>query len=220
MSARTLDEIAGAVIDAFPKLSAPEQRAALALYRLLAGGQPVTADQISKTTGIPGETVAEMLARWHGVHRSADGAVTAFWGLTLSKTKHRFRIDERELHTWCAWDTLFLPPLLGASAEVESICPATSEPITLKVGPQRIEATHPKAAVLSFLTPHESDVERNVIESFCCHVHFFASPEAGKRWIAGHPRTFLLSLMDGWQIGVRKNLAQYAAVPLPISTAP
>ncbi len=178
MSARTLDQIAGAVIDAFPKLSAPEQRAALALYRLLARGQPVTAEQISETSGISGQAVAEMLARWHGVHRNPDGAVTAFWGLTLSKTKHRFHVDGCELHTWCAWDTLFLPPLLGISAEVASVCPTSSEPITVKVGPQGIEVSRPNTVVLSFLTPRESDVERNVIESFCCHVHFFASPEA------------------------------------------
>jgi alkylmercury lyase len=156
-----------------------------------------------------------MIAKWHGVQRGADGAVTGFWGLTLSKTKHRFRINGRELHTWCAWDTLFLPPLLGVTAEVKSTCPAGDEPIRLRVGPRGVEAAHPETAVVSFLMPRESDIERNVIESFCCYIHFFVSIEAGKPWIARHPGAFLLSLADAWQIGVRKNSAQYRDLALP-----
>lgn len=214
MNAPSLDHIARAVVDAFPKLAAPEQRAALALYRLLAKGQPVTPEDISEASGVSRAAVAEMLAKWHGVQRSAHSAVTAFWGLTLSKTKHRFRIDARELHTWCAWDTLFLPPLLGSAAEVESACPASHKPITLRVGSRGIEAVRPETAVLSFVMPKEADVERNLIETFCCHVHFFATPQAGKSWVAGRPGTFVLSLDDAWQIGIRKNAAQYGAVLL------
>ena len=150
-----------------------------------------------------------MLAKWHGVQRSADGAVTAFWGLTLSKTKHRFRLDGRDLYTWCAWDTLFLPPLLEAEAEVESSCPASGTPIALRVGPGGVETAQPKTVVLSFVRPNEADVERNVIETFCCHVHFLASLKAAKEWIARHNGVFVLSLSDGWRIGIRKNAAQY-----------
>jgi len=209
VNAPSLDDIANAVIRAFPKLSAPEQRAALALYRLLAKGRPVTAEQLSAASAVPVPAVHDMLARWHGVQRSAEGAVTAFWGLTLSKTKHRLHVDGRDLHTWCAWDALFLPPLLGAMAEVESACPGRGEAIRLRVGPRGVAAVQPETAMLSFVTPTEADVERNVIETFCCHVHFFASLEAGNQWIGAHRRAFLLSLSDAWQIGVRKNTAQY-----------
>ena len=210
MSAPSLDQIASAVIDAFPKLSAPEQHAALALYRLLAKGRAVTAAQLSAASAVPGPAVHDMLAKWHGVQRSADGAVTAFWGLTLSKTKHRFRVDGRELHTWCAWDALFLPPLLGATAEVESACPMTGKRIALRIGPRGVEAAEPESVILSFVTPHQTEVERNVIETFCCHVHFFASPEPGEKWATRRNGTFLLSLSDAWQIGTRKNAAQYS----------
>ena len=156
-----------------------------------------------------------MLARWHGVQRNADGAVTAFWGLTLSKTKHRFRVDGRELHTWCAWDTLFLPPLLGATAEVESACPMTGKRIALRISPRGIEAAEPESVVLSFMTPRRTDIERNIVETFCCHVHFFASPEAGGEWAGQRDGIFLLSLSDAWQIGTRKNAAQYSVALMP-----
>ena len=148
MNAPTLDQISTAVIDAFPKLSRPEQRVALALYRLLAKGHPATVEQIAKASTVSPDAVREMIGEWHGVQRSADGAVTAFWGLTLSKTKHRFRVGHRELHTWCAWDTLFLPPLLGATAEVESTCPASGARIDLRISPGRIEAVRPETVLL------------------------------------------------------------------------
>lgn len=219
MSAPSLDQIATAVIDAFPKLSAPEQRVALALYRLLMNGDPVVPGKISAATGESPETVGAMLAKWHGIERRTDGAVTAFWGLTLSKTKHRFRVDGRVLYTWCAWDTLFLPPLLGAAAEVESACPASGKPIALRIGPRGVEAVQPETVVLSFVLPREAEVERNVIESFCCHVHFFASVEAARGWRAVHPHTFVLSIADACQIGARKNSAQYHA-PLCLDRRP
>jgi alkylmercury lyase len=214
MTALTLDHIAAAVIDAFPKLSQSEQRVALTLYRLLAKGRPATVEQISMASGISADAVGEMIGRWHGVERSGDGAVTAFWGLTLSKTKHRFRIGDCDLHTWCGWDTLFLPPLLGATGEVDSTCPASGERITLSVGPRGVGAVQPPSVVLSFVLPRASDVEKNPIETFCCHVHFLASLEVAQVWIAQRPGTFLLSLAAAWGIGLRKNLAQYPSLGL------
>lgn len=211
MNAPSLDQIADAVLSAFPKLSEQQQRVSVALYRLLARGQPVTADQISFASGVTREAVAQMLAKWHGVQRSEDGAVTAFWGLTLSKTKHRFRIGGRELHTWCAWDTLFLPPLLGTTAKVESPCPVTGERIRLTIDPSRVDSVEPKSVALSFLLPTKPEIERSVTETFCCHVHFFASSAAATHWVSAHPRTFVLPLEIAWQVGMRRNATQFSA---------
>jgi len=205
----TLDEISAGVIAAFPKLSAPEQRASLAAYRLLAKGRPIIAEQISAACGVAQDAVTEMLGRWHGVERERDGAVVGFWGLTLSATRHRFRIEGRELHTWCGWDTLFLPPLLGVPAEVESRCPVSGQRIDLRVGPAGVETVRPEAVVLSFLVPRESEIERSVIESFCCHVHFFASRQDADQWVSRRPETFVLSVEEAWQVGIRRNAAQF-----------
>ncbi|MGH7575101.1 MAG: organomercurial lyase [Longimicrobiales bacterium] len=40
---------------------------------------------------------------------------------------HRFEIDARTLGTWCAWDSLFIPELLGEAARVQSTDPETGE---------------------------------------------------------------------------------------------
>jgi alkylmercury lyase len=212
MNALSLDQIAHAVVSAFPNLSEQEQRVALALYRLLANGESVNAEQISGASDVPREAVAEMLPKWPGVQRSADGAVTGFWGLTLSKTKHLFRVDGRELHTWCAWDTLFLPALLGAAADVESVCPETSQRIRLTIDPSGVQSVEPKSVALSFLLPTKAEIERSVTETFCCHVQFFASSEAAGQWVSRHPRTFVLPLEMAWQVGMRRNTTQFRAV--------
>lgn len=208
----TLDAIVTAVIDAFPKLSMSEQRVSIALYRLLAQGHPADAKGLSDASGVAVNDVREMIAGWHGVERGPNGAVTGFWGLTLSETKHRFRINGSELHTWCAWDTLFLPPILHASSDVDSRCPITGNPIVLRIGPGGVETVQPETVVVSFLLPREADIEKSVIESFCCYVHFLVSPEAGEKWVSQRPGTFLLSLSDAWEIGIRKNATQFADI--------
>jgi alkylmercury lyase len=167
---------------------------------------------IAAESGLPDVAVARMLDTWHGVERDANGAVTAFWGLTLTTTKHRFQVAGTQLFTWCAWDTWFLPELLGVVADVESVCPATRTRIALKVAPSGILSATPQATALSFVLPNEADIERSVTETFCCHVHFFASAQAGERWAAAHPGAFILSLQDGCELGARKNAAQFGSL--------
>lgn len=46
--------------------------------------------------------------------------MVAFQGPSVVEAPHRLRLDARTLYTWSAWDTLFLPELLGRPAEIES----------------------------------------------------------------------------------------------------
>jgi alkylmercury lyase len=123
---------------------------------------------------------------------------------------HRIHLDGRELSTWCAWDTLFLPEPLGGTARVTSRCPVTGEEISLTVNRSGPTDVHPADAVVSFLVP-ETAFDENVIQSFCRFVHFFASPQAGERWIAEHPGTFLLSVADAFELGRRTNQRRLGA---------
>jgi alkylmercury lyase len=136
-----------------------------------------------------------------------DGRVVAFHGLSVVDAPHRLRFDGRQLYTWCAWDTLFLPELVGRPAEVESSCPTTGEMVSLHVGPAGPGELSPPQAVMSFTDPGESF--ENVIQTFCRFVHFFASPEAGKQWTERHPGTYVIAIEDGYEIGRRTNAAQW-----------
>ena len=114
-------------------LDLDEQRAAVSLYRLLAEGAPVAPERLAERAALPRERVIELLARWAGVYRDRDGSVIGFWGLTIRDMPHRLEIGGRTLHAWCAWDTLFLPEILGGRAVVTSTCPTTGATVSLEV---------------------------------------------------------------------------------------
>jgi alkylmercury lyase len=202
-AAALADQLAGCV----QHLDPVEQRAQLTLFRLLADGAPVPAARLAAETGRPEAEIARSFERWHGV-RTADGAVVAFQGLSLAKTPHRFRVGGRELYTWCAWDTLFLPEVLGRRAEVESACPTTGATISLCVDRDGPRDVAPASTVMSFRPASPVFVDE-VQESFCRYVHFFRSAAHAEPWVAEHPGTIVISLAEGFEIGRRTNAAQF-----------
>jgi alkylmercury lyase len=200
LHSRQLGTLAVELIEAIPPLDAAEQRVALAVYRLLALGELVPPSRIAERVDLPGERVEVLLDSWPGVYRDSEGRVIGFWGLALSEMPHRVQVDGRTLYGWCAWDTLFIPLILGKEARVESPCESTGEPISLTVGPDGVRDVAPEGAVLSFLRP-EGKFDHDVILSFCHYVLFFRSETAGRQWTAAHPNTFLLSPAEGFELG-------------------
>ena len=184
------------------------QRLQLTLFRLLSEGQPVESARLAQRAGLPVADIVEALGGWRGVHTDEDGRVVAFRGLSLVEAPHRLIVDGRTLYAWCAWDTLFLPELIGRPAEIESTCPATAETITLRVGARGPADVTPPEAVLSFLLPGSLFGE-DTLGSFCSFIHFFVSPQAAEKWTATRPHTFVLSIEDAFEIGRRSNAAQW-----------
>ena len=73
--------------------------------------------------------------------------------LTTRETPHKVRVGGRDLYAWCALDTLFIPGLLGETADVESRCSSSGEPIRLTVSPDSIDACEPPGTWLSVFLP-------------------------------------------------------------------
>lgn len=204
-----IGRLARALVDAFPKLDPVKRRVALATYRRLARGRPVALSEIGAEASVAEGEVRRILAEWIGIFRDAEERVIGFWGLALPKMKHRFEVRGVELHAWCAWDTLFLPELLGETARVESRCETSGETVRLTVSPTAIERCDPASPVVSFLAPVAARFRENVLESFCHHVHFFRSRADGEAWVARREGTFLLSLDEAFQLARRKNALQF-----------
>lgn len=205
--------LAEAVAKAEPDFDGPARRVAVAVYRRLAEGTPAPVDEIAERAGESVELAEHLLALWPGVFRGDGGDVVGFWGLTIAELipTHAIEVEGQRLFAWCAWDTLFLPGILGAQARVESTCPVTKETISLVVRPDGIrETSHPQALV-SFLLP-STDFDADVIQSFCHFVHFFASREAGESWTAEHPGTFLLLLEDAFELGRLVNARNFPSL--------
>lgn len=196
----------------FPALDATQQRLSLALYRELARGAPVSPSSLADPAEMPADTVVRQLQNWPGVYYDGEQRVIGFWGLTFAPMAHRLRFDDRNLYAWCAWDTLFLPALLGVTAEVESACRGSGAPVRLTVTPREVESVAPAGLSVSFLLPDAEAMNANVITSFCHYVHFFSSREAAQPWLNEHPATFLVSLADAHEIGRRINRARYGNI--------
>ena len=196
--------------DAMPKLDEQKQRVAIALFRLLAEGEPVAVKRLVERTGLSLDETQALLESWPGVYFD-DARVVGFWGLALAHMPHRLNVEGRELRAWCAWDTLFLPELIGKPAKVESRCPATGETITLRVVPgEGVVDLSPSTAVVSFLRPGRP-FDADVIISFCHFVHFFRDEAAAGDWTARHEHTFWLSIDEGFEIGRIGNQVKFGA---------
>jgi len=209
----SIHQVAAALDLATPRLTASEQRLAIAVYRGLAEGEPVETAQLASVTGLPVETVADTLRSWPGVFYDSGGRVIGFWGLALPKMPHRFDVDGRTLYTWCAWDPLFIAPVLDRTATVTTRCPVTRETITLSAAPEGPRDVSPSEAVMSFLRPDDPWAD-DVIERFCHFILLFSSEDAGRQWVARHPGTFLLSLDEAFELA-RSHLRRLGASTTP-----
>jgi alkylmercury lyase len=194
----SLEALAELLAGTFPgRDDAPLARA---LLRELADGRPVSAEALATSTGRDHDDVATTLVRWPNVRRDEHGRVEGFGGLSLRPTKHRLDVGGRRLYTWCAWDTLFLPALMGDQARVESTCPMTGTEVGLTVAPDCVLAAHPEDVWVSFPAP-EGTTTDEIVESLCCHVHFLAGADRADRWASAHPGTFALGLAGAFELG-------------------
>lgn len=128
-----------------------------AMVRAIAEGSPVSPERYATATGLPPERVSELFKDLSaaGVQFDAEGNLVGA-GLTPLPTPHRFRVKGRDLYAWCALDTLFLPGLLGETAEVWSTCPTTGDEIRLTVSPEAEVEYTPREAVVTIVVPGSS----------------------------------------------------------------
>ena len=207
-----IETLAGRLLAAMPRLDVTEQHIAVILYRELAMGQPVSAGRVAAVADVPEAQAADTLEHLSGVFRDDQQRIVGFMGLTIREMgEHRIRLGSRILSAWCAWDTLFLPELLGQTADVSSRSPASGAEIAMTVKSTGPVGLRPPSTVVSFLLP-DGEFDADVIQSFCHFVHFFASPGDSEAWTAEHPRTFLLSVDDAYRLGQLTNRAIFGDV--------
>ncbi len=211
----TLDQYWAGLAAHLPVFSPEEQRTAVALYRELAKGQAVEAAQLGRVLGVSPAEARALLSRDSikaFVYPDSQGRVLGFGGLAAAPMHHLFQVDGRTLWTWCAWDSLFIPEILGKVARVESPDPETGEVVRLLVSPDGIESAEPADAVVSFLLPAAHDFDSsaaNVMAKFCHYVFFFASRSSGERWVEKHPGTFLYRLDEAFTLAKRLNARNF-----------
>jgi alkylmercury lyase len=166
---------------------------------VLATGYPVSRHDLAARLArgrprgeeVTSEALDAAMERIPNLELAEDGRIVGC-GLTLAPTEHQIIFSGPPLFTWCAFDTLLFPALLGRSAEVRSRCHATGVPIRCSVGFDGLKDLVPAAAVISLVAPGQGDAHREPGGSFCRHAHFFTSPAAAGRWREAHATAHVL----------------------------
>lgn len=208
----TVSIIAETVFPMLPELSEDQQDLSLAVFRVLARGQRATHEDIASEAGVSTETIDEFLKDHSGVYHDSQGFVVGYLGLSISGMPHKFQIGEQHLNTWCAWDSLFLPELLDHTALVESKVPGSDEIVRLTVSPDGVERQSPESAVMTVILPDLDRAEtlaavhKDIISSFCHHVHFFPDRKSAESWVQKRPDKYaVISVAEGFELGRRMN---------------
>lgn len=145
------------------------------LYRLLAGGEPVTVERLAATGGWPVEAVRAELDRQPGTDWDEQGRIVGF-GVSLRPTPHAYRFDGGIVFGWCATAVLELPIILGRAGVGASTCPTSGRQIRVELTPDWVTHIDPPEAVVSKVSPTEAVT--NVRAEICNLGSFFSSPEA------------------------------------------
>jgi alkylmercury lyase len=217
-SLTTLGQLASALLGRLPILTGEEQRLGVEIYRQLAEGRPVVASRLAEALRVTPGDVAELLNRQNLkplTYADEQGQIIGFGGLAVQKMAHRFIVDGRTLYTWCAWDSLFIPGILGRKADVESPSPESGARIRLTVAPNEVQHVEPQSAVMSFLLPSAETFQADALKamaSFCHFIFFFPDSQSAAAWTASHPDTSVISLSEAFELGRRMVAAQYGAV--------
>ncbi|MFL5657687.1 MAG: organomercurial lyase MerB [Ktedonobacteraceae bacterium] len=170
------------------------------LARLLVQGRPVAPEQLARRLHRELDEVRAILGAHPELEYDAQGNLVGS-GLTLVPTTHQFRVEQRTLFAWCAFDTLTYPVELHLSAQVTSRCPVTGRSIQLTVTPEQVLDLDPGEAQVSLVVDVAAECCYNVREDVCNYGHFFASREAALLWQAAHRQVVILSVKEAYQIG-------------------
>jgi alkylmercury lyase len=199
--------LASDLLAQLPTMTDEEQRLGLELYRQLAQGEPVLSAGLAEALGVPTQRVDELLEHPNLkclTYTNREGQIVGFGGLAVREMPHRFTLHGRTLYTWCAWDSLFIPGILGLEADVESSAPGSTARVRLSVAPDRVKGVHPRSAVMSFLLPSAGTFQADALKamaSFCHYIFFFPDPETAAAWTGSHPGTTVLSVSDAFELG-------------------
>jgi alkylmercury lyase len=178
------------------------------LLQLLAEGKSVSAVQVAEQTGLSLDQIQAVFDHFaaQGGEFDENGSLIGA-ALTLNPTPHHLTIDGRQLYAWCSLDTLFLPGLIGKTAEVESTDPVTGETIRLTITPEGVAGQSPSTTVLSITVPGLScrtdgscGPETGPKSEACSQMYFFASRESAETWLQDRPGIAILTVDEAWRL--------------------
>ena len=168
--------------------------------RRLAEGRPVPMTEVDRlASDLNGaEEAVDFIEQM--TEKDDGGNVVGLVGLSLNDHPHDFEVDGQSLHAWCAWDTLFLPTVLGQPADVVSKDPATGQEVRIKVTPDGVERAQPEDVLVSVVIPEEelgsSGNAEQIQAIFCNFIHFFTTEVAAAAWFSERDMPVMFLTLD------------------------
>jgi len=149
----------------------------------LAKGNPVSSTQLSDIWGMPLDQVQVILkqAEENGRVEINDRGDLVGAVLSLNPTQHQILMDNQHLYSWCAYDAMYTPGIVGMPAQIVSEDPVTGGRIQVSITPHEVEMVQPESAVVSVVDPG-GDMSAGPESTRCTHMLFFESRESAEQW--------------------------------------
>ena len=190
------------------------QKASLYIYRALASGKPISFASIADHLGTPVDAASTLLnlVPQSAIELDDDGHIVGFVGLSLVPTAHRFETAERSLFTWCVFDALFLPSVIGQAATLHTSCPNSHTDIEIKVTDRSVAGIAPANPVMSLTKTDTKSCCKDLRGAFCNQVNMFADQSAFDEWSLDRPNAISVSLSQAFALAQQRNAWRYPDV--------
>lgn len=186
----------------------------VAAYRLLATGQPVSLSVLAKTLNIGAAEVERMTASFppSTIDWNDNRELVGFVGLSLLPTPHRFAAGGQQLYTWCVFDALFLPEIIGSTAQLRTHCPQSGREIRVHIAPDGILSAEPDTTVMSWVRADVGRCRDDLRGAFCDHVCLYASKAIFDAADRGQPEMRCIPLDEAFELTRQRNRQRYPDV--------
>lgn len=197
------------------KANPPElQCMSVAVYRMLSEGTTPNFNEIGRALNMDREQVTGLFSN---IPKSAyefgdDEKLVGFIGLSVTPAPHTFIVGERTLYTWCAFDALFLPEIIGKTAFLKTTCPSTEKPIELLIDANGVQKADPRSCVLSIVSPDIKACCDDLRGAFCNQVNLFINESAFHSWPEKRADSFCVDLTKASQFARQRNEARFPDV--------
>lgn len=142
-------------------------------------------------------TLDDMVQRGMAILEGDD--LVAIDGLSIRPTRHRMRLGDDELFTWCAADAIGIPAALDEHGEVVTACPHCAAEIVVSI---RSGEPQTDADLVLWLPTASCS---HVVTQFCPDVNLFCDREHLAAWRseAGEPEGETLDVQGAAELGRR-----------------
>jgi len=197
------------------------QNLSIAVYRLLVRGKAVQVADLERATNFTVPQIEQLitLIPASAYDRAPDQSFVSFIGLSINPTAHQFKIGAQSLYTWCVFDALFLPAILGQPAVSTTACPATGRRIELTINPDGVESASPPLPVMSIIAPDTDACCSDLRGAFCSQINFFTDRAAFSSWKkrSDSDAVDCICLDDAFALAIRRNKARFPDISLATS---